>query len=103
MTLTGLQAGRGRLDALADEEDDPAAIVTGIVQAHRVLTEKQVADRLSVKPETVAAWRRHGVGLPHVRLPSLGTGVASAIRYREENIRAFISGAIKPPTARDFS
>jgi excisionase family DNA binding protein len=49
----------------------------------RLLTTREVADRLALSPETVLRWTRAG------RLPAIKLG-SNAIRYREEAIEAFL-------------
>lgn len=50
----------------------------------RLLTAREVAERLGVSPATVLRWTRQGV-LPGFRLPS------GALRYRESAIEAWLA------------
>lgn len=50
----------------------------------QLLTEKQAADRLQVKPSTLAGWRRKGRSPAHCRLGRL-------VRYSEQWLEAFTS------------
>jgi excisionase family DNA binding protein len=49
----------------------------------RLLTARDVAERLGVSPETVLRWTRRG-DLPAFRLPS------GQIRYREDDLEAWL-------------
>jgi excisionase family DNA binding protein len=55
----------------------------------RLLTARDVADRLGVHPETVLRWTRRG-GLPAIRLPG------GAIRYREDEIDGWLTKRATP-------
>jgi predicted site-specific integrase-resolvase len=49
-----------------------------------LLSETQAAEKLGVKPQTLAAWRCHGVyDLPFIK-------VGRAVRYRPEAITAWM-------------
>ena len=61
------------------------------------MTELEAAEYLLVQRSTLAAWRRRGVGPPYFRLPSVGTGERSEIRYRRPDVDAFVSAAIRDP------
>jgi Helix-turn-helix domain len=64
------------------------------IPARDLLTEAEAAQILAIEKLTLAAWRRRGLGPPHLRLPSLGVSVARAIRYRRTDIETFISTAV---------
>jgi excisionase family DNA binding protein len=57
--------------------------------AERLLTTREVADRLRVNAETVLRWHRRG-DLPSVRLST------RAIRFRETDVEAFVEARATP-------
>ncbi len=67
------------------------------------MTELEAAEYLLVKRSTLAAWRRRSVGPPYFRLPSVGTGERSEIRYRRLDIDSFVSVAIRDPLPDSLS
>jgi len=52
-----------------------------------LLTPKQVADLLQVKPDTLEAWRGKRVGPTWVKL---GDGKRSPVRYRRQDIEDYL-------------
>jgi excisionase family DNA binding protein len=58
----------------------------------RLLTARDLAERLGVSTETILRWTRRGE-LPAVRLPG------GAIRYREEELEAWLDERAAPAVA----
>lgn len=59
-----------------------------------LLTAREVAELLSVSPETVLRWTRRGE-LPAIRLPS------GALRYREADLDAWTAARSNPSRPLD--
>lgn len=57
------------------------------------LSQKEAADRLGITHETLRKWRRFGRGPKFLRL-------GTCIRYRAEDIEAFIAANVVDPTSR---
>ena len=55
----------------------------------RLLTARDVAERLGATPATILRWTRHG-DLPALRLPS------GAVRYREDELDAWLEERATP-------
>lgn len=60
-----------------------------------LMTEREAAEYLLIRRATLAVWRRRGVGLPYMRLPSVGTGERSEIRYRRSDLEGSVSSALR--------
>lgn len=58
----------------------------------RLLTERQVANRLEVSPRTLQNWRRYGEGPRFVKL-------GAAVRYVEGDLDAWIDEQIRRSTS----
>jgi hypothetical protein len=56
-----------------------------------LLNTSQAAERCSLSPRTLEGLRSHGGGPPFIRL-------GSAVRYRLEDLDAWIAGNRQPPT-----
>ena len=76
-----------------------------------LLTEREAAGYLAIERETLAAWRRRGLGPPFLRLPSLGNGDLGAVRYRRPDLDRFVTASMqgvtglasaRPPSAKNF-
>ncbi len=59
------------------------------------LTQQEAAARLGITPEALRKWRRFGRGPKFLRLGQ------KLIRYREEDIEAFIAANVVAPEARE--
>lgn len=57
-----------------------------------LLTERAAADLLAVSPRTLQAWRIRGGGPRYVK-------IAAAVRYRPEDLAAFIDSETRRHTA----
>jgi DNA-binding transcriptional MerR regulator len=55
----------------------------------RILLPRQVAELLKVSPRTLEAWRRKGVGPPHISYSS------RCVRYREKQLRSWLASRAK--------
>ena len=53
----------------------------------RLYTETELADRLTLKVQTLQSWRRENVGPPYVKL--VGT-----VRYREDDVDAWVDAQL---------
>jgi predicted DNA-binding transcriptional regulator AlpA len=58
-----------------------------------LLNEKQAAQILSLTPRALQAWRVQGRGPKHVRISG------ACVRYRPEDIQAFIEANLKQSTS----
>jgi len=59
----------------------------------RVLSDEQVAERLSISPFTLRAWRRKGAGPRFLKM-------GRAVRYRSEDVDEFVQAVLVEPSAR---
>lgn len=64
----------------------------GAISSECLLTEVQVAERLSVTKRTVAHWRYSGAGPKFVKLG------AKMVRYRAEDIESWIESGLRTRT-----
>lgn len=70
----------------AGERDSLAGAIGALsipASPNRLLTDKEVAAWLNIKPQTLRAWRLKGVGIPFVRIGSL-------IRYEPDDVLAYL-------------
>ncbi|TAL16666.1 DNA-binding protein [bacterium] len=58
-----------------------------------LLNEKQAASLLNLTPRALQAWRVQGRGPKHVRISG------ACVRYRPEDIKAFIEANLKQSTS----
>jgi phage terminase Nu1 subunit (DNA packaging protein) len=64
---------------------------------HELLTEKEVAELLRLRPRTLQDWRQRGVALPYIRYTERG------IRYRRRDVERFIDSREMASTADSSS
>lgn len=62
----------------------------------RLLTERELAQRLNVKVRTLRQWRWRGVGPPHLKL---GAGGKAPVRYAPSVVAAWLDGAARSNTS----
>jgi hypothetical protein len=60
---------------------------------HELLTEKEVAELLRLRPRTLQDWRVRGIGMPFIRYTERG------VRYRRRDVEAFIESREMSSTA----
>lgn len=60
----------------------------------QLLTTEQAAEKLTLKRQTLEAWRVRGGGPKFLK-------IGRAVRYREEDLREFILDALRESTSAD--
>lgn len=63
-------------------------------QTDRLLTRRQAADFLGLKPQTLACWAMDGLHLPVVKVG------ARSVRYRLSDLERFLTERTKPASSR---
>jgi len=61
-----------------------------------LLTEIDVAEHIGVSLQTVRRWRRERLGPPYVK-------IEASVRYRQEDVDAFVAGAVIETNTKPFS
>lgn len=75
------------------ETEDPPGTSYSTAMADRLLTQKQVAEKLRVSVRTVSGWRTKGGGVPFVRLN------ARVVRYRISDLEAWLEARLVTSTS----
>ena len=74
-------------------DDDAAALYGLLLDPEPLLTAPEVGCWLGVSPKTLESWRSAGGGPRYVRLSR------KAVRYRRDDVKAFIEARLKAHTA----
>jgi excisionase family DNA binding protein len=63
---------------------------------HKLMTTSQAADYMELKPSTLEVWRVYGKGPRFMKL-------GKAVRYRMEDLNAFLEESVKSSTSEYVS
>jgi hypothetical protein len=91
MALNRAKSNAAALAAVPTQSATPTA--DGAPRSSELITPAQAADLLRVRAKVLERWRGTGEGPAFVRLSS------KTIRYRREDIDAFVAGRVRASTA----